>query len=193
MEPVVLKFTDNTQFTDDELFEFCAANKDLRIERDKNGQIIVMPPTGTNSGRQNFNINTIVGQWVFTNRHLGYGFDSSTGFRLPNGAMRSPDTAWIKKERWARLSSNEQKKFAPLTPDFIIELRSESDSLKELQNKMHEWIDNGCHLAWLIDTVEQKAYVYKADGLSKTINHFDEKLSGEDVLPGFELDLSVLK
>src|SRR5215211_4702415 len=110
MEPVVLKFTPRTQFTDDELFEFCAANKELRIERDKKGQIIVMPPTGAMSGNQNFTVNTLFGQWVLANRNLGYGFDSSTGFRLPNGAMRSPDTAWIKKERWEQLAPKEQKK-----------------------------------------------------------------------------------
>jgi Uma2 family endonuclease len=115
------------------------------------------------------------------------------GFRLPNGSMRSPDLAWIKKERWEQLSPEDQEKFAPLTPDFVIEVRSRSDSLKELQNKMQEWIDNGCRLAWLIDPVQQKAYVYKREGLIKTAETFNEQLSGEDVLSGFELDLSLLK
>lgn len=190
---MVLKFTANIQFTDDELFEFCVANKELRIERDKNGQIIVMPPTGSLSSHHNFNVNVIFGQWAMANKELGIAFDSSGGFRLPNKAMRSPDTAWIKKERWERLSKEEQKKFAPLTPDFVIEIRSESDSLKELQAKMLEWVENGCRLAWLIDPVEQKAYVYKPEGLIRTVDNFNEKLSGEDVLPGFGLDLSVLK
>ena len=193
MEPLILKLPSSKQFTDDELFEFCAANKELRIERDKKGQIIIMPPTGALSGNQNFTVNTLFGQWVLANKNLGYGFDSSTGFCLPNGAMRSPDAAWIKKEQWEQLSSDEQEKFAPLTPDFIIEVRSESDSLNELQDKMWEWMDNGCRLAWLIDPPEQKAYVYTPEGSMQTINSFDEKLSGGDVLPGFELDLLVLK
>ena len=152
-----------------------------------------MPPTGTLSGKQNFKVNALFGQWALRNENLGYGFDSSTGFRLPNGAMRSPDSAWIKKERWEQLSPEEQKKFAPLTPDFIIEVRSESDSLKELQNKMQEWTHNGCRLAWLLDPIEQKAYVYTPQGLVKTIESFEENLSGGDVLPGFALDLSLLK
>lgn len=193
MEPVVLKFTSGTQFTDDELFEFCAANKDLRIERDKKGQIIIMAPTGGLSGNRNFKVNTIFGQWVAANEHLGYGFDSSSGFRLPDKAMRAPDTAWVRKERWEGLRLEDQEKFPPLTPDFIIEIRSKSDSLPELKNKMETWISNGCRLAWLIDPPEQKAYVYTLNGLIQTIESFDETISGEDVLPGFQLDLSVLK
>lgn len=193
MEPVILKFTSNTQFTDDELFEFCVANKELRIERDKNGQIIIMPPVGSLSSHHNFSVNAIFGQWAMANKNLGLAFDSSGGFRLPNKAMRSPDAAWISKERWERLAVAEQKKFAPLTPDFIIEVRSESDSLPEQKDKMNEWITNGCRLAWLIDPIEQKAYIYTAEGLTQTINSFDEKLSGGEVLPGFELDLSLLK
>lgn len=193
MEPVILKFTANTQFTDDELFEFCVANKELRIERDEKGQIIIMPPAGGLSSHHNFTVNGVFSQWVTAHRNLGIAFDSSGGFRLPDKAMRAPDAAWVRKERWDALTLQEQKKFPPLTPDFIIEVRSESDSLKELQNKMLKWIRNGCRLAWLIDPLQQKAYVYNANGLTKTINSFDETLSGEDVLPGFQLDLSVLK
>lgn len=193
MELVVLKFPPDAQLTDDELFAFCMANKELRIERDKKGQIIIMPPTGTTSGKHNFKVNAIFGQWALAHENLGFGFDSSTGFQLPNGAMRSPDSAWIRKERWEKLSKEDQEKFAPLTPDFVIEVRSKSDSLKELRDKMHEWIDNGCRLAWLIDPVEQEAYVYTADGSVKAVNSFDEKLEGSDILPGFSLDLAVLK
>ncbi|MBD0277192.1 MAG: Uma2 family endonuclease [Flavisolibacter sp.] len=193
MEPVVLKFPPSTQFTDDELFEFCVTNKELRIERDKNGKLIIMPPTGGMTSNRNFKVNGLFAQWAAHNEHLGYGFDSSGGFRLPNRAMRAPDAAWVKKERWEQLSPEEQKKFPPLTPDFIIEIRSESDSLKELQDKMQEWIENGCRLAWLIDPLEQKAYVYTPEDATKIIESFNEKLNGGDVLPGFELDLSVLK
>ncbi len=192
MEPVILKFPADTQFTDDELFEFCVANKELRIERDKNGQIIIMPPTGSLSSSLNMTAASLLWNW---NQRLKKGvvFDSSGGFRLPNGAMRSPDAAWIKKERWEQLSPEEQEKFAPLAPDFVIEVRSRTDGLKELQSKMQEWIESGCQLAWLIDPVEQKAYVYTPQGLTKTLETFGEKLSGEEVLPDFELDLSVLK
>ena len=192
MEPLVLKFTPNTQFTDDELFEFCIVNKELRIERDKNGQIIIMPPTGSLGSLHNLTVASLLWNWN-QKSGLGVAFDSSGGFRLPNRAMRAPDAAWVRKERWERLTSEEQEKFPPLTPDFVIEIRSRSDSLEELQNKMQEWIENGCRLAWLIDPLEQKAYVYTPEGLTKTIETFDEKLSGGDVLPGFELDLSLLK
>ncbi|MBD0365263.1 MAG: Uma2 family endonuclease [Flavisolibacter sp.] len=192
MEPVVLKFPPNTQFTDDELFEFCAANKELRIERDKNGKLIIMPPTGSLSSLHNLTVASLLWNWN-QKSGLGVAFDSSGGFRLPNRAMRAPDAAWIRKERWEQLSPEEQKKFAPLTPDFIIEIRSESDSLQELKDKMHEWIENGSQLAWLIDPLEQKAYVYTPEDATKIIESFNEKLNGGDVLPGFELDLSVLK
>jgi Uma2 family endonuclease len=193
MEPVVLKFPPATQFTDDELFEFCVANKELRIERDQNGKLIVMSSTGGMSGNRNFRVIVLFGQWVSVNEQLGYGFDSSTGFRLPNGSMRAPDAAWVRKERWEKLRLEDKMKFPPLTPDFIIEIRSESDSLPELQTKMQEWISNSCRLAWLIDPLEQKAYVYTSEGLAQTIDSFNENLSGGDVLPGFQLDLSVLK
>lgn len=192
MEPVVLKFPPETQFSDDELFLFCVANKELRIERDENGQIIIMPPTGSLSSSHNMTVASLL--WIWNNRvKTGVAFDSSGGFRLPNGAMRAPDAAWIQKSRWDLLSREEQEKFAPLTPDFVIEVRSLSDSLAELHRKMQEWINNGCRLAWLIDPVEEKAYVYTTQGPTKTLQSFNEKLSGENVLPGFELDLSLLK
>lgn len=192
MEPVVLKFPPDTQFTDDELYAFCIANKELRIERDKNGKLIIMPPTGSLGSAHNLTVASLL--WIW-NHHSGLGiaFDSSGGFCLPNKAMRAPDAAWIGKERWSRLLPHEQEKFAPLTPDFIIEVRSKSDSLNELQDKMQEWMENGCRLAWLIDPVEQKAYVYTADGSVKTINSFDESIDGGEVLPGFVFHLSALK
>ena len=169
------------------------ANKELRIERDEKGQIIVMPPTGGMSSHRNFNVNGIFSQWVTANKALGIAFDSSGGFRLPNNAMRAPNAAWVRMDKWLSLRPEDQEKFPPLTPDFIIEIRSKSDSLPELKNKMLEWIKNGCRLAWLLDPQEQKAYVYTVNGLVQTIDNFDETLSGGDVLPGFELDLAVLK
>jgi Uma2 family endonuclease len=192
MESVVLKFPASTQFTDDELFEFCIANKELRIERDAKGQIIIMAPTGSLSSSYNMTVASLLWNWNQKSK-TGIVFDSSGGFRLPNKAMRAPDAAWIRRERWEALTLKEQERFAPLTPDFIIEVRSKSDSLPELKEKMIEWIANGCRLAWLIDPVDQKAYIYTTGSLMKTVDSFDEKLGGGDVLPGFELDLSQLK
>lgn len=192
MEPVILKFPASTQFTDDELFEFCITNKELRIERDNKGQIIIMAPTGSLGSAHNMTVASLL--WIWNQKEKsGVVFDSSGGFRLPDNSMRAPDAAWIQNERWQKLTLEEQEKFAPLTPDFVIEVRSKSDLLEEQQNKMEEWIKNGCRLAWLIDPLEQKAYVYKPDGLTQTSNSFDETLSGEEVLPHFQLHLSVLK
>lgn len=193
MEPVVLKFPPSTQFTDDELFEFCVANKELRIERDENGKLIIMSPAGGLSSHHNFIVNAMFGQWVVAHKDLGVAFDSSGGFRLADKSMRAPDAAWVRKDRWDKLQLEDQKKFPPLTPDFIMEIRSESDSLNELKSKVLKWIENGCRLAWLIDPLEQKAYVYTSNGLTQTINSFDESLSGGEVLPDFQLELSVLK
>lgn len=192
MEPVVLKFPTGTQFTDDELFAFCVANKELRIERDEKGKLIIISPTGSLSSHHNFMVNALFGQWVMAHKDLGVAFDSSGGFRLPDTSMRAPDVAWVRIERWQQLSVKEQERFAPLTPDFVIEIRSTSDLLPELKTKMLKWIKNGCRLAWLIDPLEQKAYVYTAEGLTQTLNSFDETLNGGAVLPGFELHLSVL-
>lgn len=193
MEPVVLKFPESTQFTDDELFAFCAVNKELRIERDENGKLIIMSPAGGLSSHHNFIVNAVFGQWVVAHKNLGIAFDSSGGFRLADKSMRAPDAAWVRKERWEQLQLEDKKKFPPLTPDFIIEIRSESDALPELKGKMLKWIENGCRLAWLIDPLEQKAYIYNPNAPVQTVGSFDETLSGEDVLPDFQLPLSVLK
>lgn len=192
MESVILKFPAASQFTDDALFAFCVANKELRIERDENGQLIIIAPTGSLGASHNMTVAALLWNWNRT-AQSGIVFDSSGGFRLPDTSMRAPDAAWIRMERWQELSPNEQEKFAPLTPDFIIEIRSKSDSLQELKSKMLNWVKNGCRLAWLIDPLEQNAYVYKPDGVLQTAGSFDETLRGEDVLPGFELPLSVLK
>lgn len=189
----MLKFPPDAQFSDDELFAFCAANKALRIERDEKGRIIIMPPTGGISGNRNFKFTTKLGQWAAANEHLGFGFDSSRGFRLPNKSMRAPDAAWVSKDRWENLQAEDKKGSPLLTPDFVVEIRLESDSLSELKNKLLEWITNGCRLDWLIDPLEQKAYVYRASCPVQTIGSFKEILNGADVLPGFELDLAVLK
>ena len=176
-------------FTDEQFFQFCVQNRDVRIERDRNKQIFIMPPTYSITGDRNAEIIFQLKLWNHKD-NKGIVFDSSAGFTLPDGAMRSPDTAWISKERWEKASENDKKRFAHICPDFIIELRSETDHLKMLQDKMEEWIDNGCRLAWLIDFKEKKVYVYRNDKTVEIIDSFDNKISGEDVLSGFELDLN---
>ncbi|MDL5049320.1 Uma2 family endonuclease [Oscillatoria amoena NRMC-F 0135] len=192
MDSFILKFPSDTQFSDDEFFEFCAANDPLRIERNSKGQIIIMSPSGSKTGNIHFKINHAFSTWVMENDGSGYGFDSSAGFKLPDQSVLAPDAAFVAKQRWESLTEEQQKKFAPLTPDFIIEVRSESDSLSQLKSKMDDWVRNGCRLAWLIDPIEKKAYVYKPGGPFAVIDNFNATLSGEDVLPGFELDLSKL-
>lgn len=192
MEEVILKIPEHYPMTDDELFELCVANKELRIERDEDGQLIIMSPAGGITGNINFKLITIFGEWMEKNSHLGYGFDSATGFRLQDKSMRSPDVSFVKKEKWDALTLEDQEKFAPVCPDFVIELRSKSDSLLQLKNKMEKWIKNGCQLGWLIDPIEKKSYIYKPDLPIKEVNGFDNTLSGENLLSGFELDLSRL-
>lgn len=193
MDLVTLNIPVEYPMTDDELFAFCAANKELRIERDELGQLIIMSPAGGITGNLNFRLTSIFGQWVEDNMELGYGFDSATGFRLADKSMRSPDVPWVKKEKWDALVLEDQEKFAPICPDFVIELRSKSDSLSQLKSKMEKWIENGCELAWLIDPIQQKTYIYKSNSTTQEIIGFDKKLSGETLLPGFELDLIRLK
>ncbi len=174
--------------TDEAFYQLCLANPDLKFERSAQGELIVMSPTGGESGRRNAEIATDLGLW---NREtqLGYTFDSSTCFKLPNGAERSPDAAWIQCDRWNALSPDDQRKFPPLTPDFVIELRSATDNLAMLQAKMQEYQDNGVRLGWLINPQDQTVEIYRP-GRSVEIQEGIAPLSGEDVLPGFSLDLS---
>jgi Uma2 family endonuclease len=178
--------------TDEAFKRFCAANPDLRIEMDKDKNLIVMAPTFSQTGRYNAKLLTSVENWSEAT-NLGYAFDSSTGFRLPNGAKRSPDVSWITKERWEALSEDEKEDYAPICPDFTIELRSKTDRLKRIQAKMEEYLENGCRLGWLIDPVEQQVFIYRLNGSIEIINGFDKQLSGEDVLPDFVFDLNILK
>ncbi|GAA4396265.1 Uma2 family endonuclease [Nibrella viscosa] len=187
--PLVLKKLDS--MTDDEFFAFCRANDPMEFERDKNGNIIIVAPTGSKTGLRNI---TLSGELYAWNKYhgLGYAFDSSTGFNLPNGATRSPDAAWIAKERWEAIPDEQQEKFAPICPDFVIELRSASDDLKYLQEKMAEYRENGCRLGWLIDRKEQKVYIYRQGQSVEIRESFETTLSGEEVLPGFTFDLRLL-
>ena len=191
--PMLLDMSAIGGLTDDELFALCTSNKMLRIERTKEGEIMLLHPTGSESGYRNSDVNYFLAHWN-RQKHLGLVFDSSTGFRLPSGAMRSPDAAFILRERWEAVPLEERKKFAPICPDFIIELRSENDALSALQKKMREeWIENGCRLAWLIDPFAEVIYIYRTGGSVSEVHGFDNSVSGEDVLPGFVLELKELR
>ncbi|BAZ20071.1 hypothetical protein NIES4073_09450 [Kalymmatonema gypsitolerans NIES-4073] len=168
--------------------ELAAVNRDLRLERTATGELIVMPPTGSDTGNRNLDIE---GQLWLWNRQtkLGVVFDSSTGFHLPNGANRSPDASWVKLERWEALTPKEREGFAPICPDFVVELRSPSDSIETLRAKMREYMENGASLGWLIDRKSRKVEIYR-QGRDVEVLDNPTTLSGEDVLPGFVLDLS---
>ncbi|NER98005.1 MAG: Uma2 family endonuclease [Symploca sp. SIO1B1] len=176
------------QVTQEQFEALSAINRDLRLERTAAGELIVNPPTGGESGRRNFSITGQFSRWQEEHEDLGEGFDSSTGFRLPNGGDRSPDAAWVIRERWESLTPQQRKGFVPLCPDFVIELRSESDSLPKLQAKMREYIDNGAKLGWLIDPQNQRVEIYRAGREVEVLEH-PSSLSGEDILPGFVLKL----
>lgn len=178
--------------TDDEFFNFCQQNQDLRLERDHNKQIYIMAPTGFNTGILNSDIITELSIWNRKSR-TGKVFESNTGFTLSDGAVFSPDAAWISSEKISKLTEEEKNRFAPVCPDFIIELKSLSDNIKQLQNKMLKWVENGAQLAWLIDPANKQVFIYRADNSVEIIRGFNNKLSGENVLPGFELDLQILQ
>ena len=176
---------------DDTFFDFCQDNQHLRIERNADRTIIIMPPTGTLTGEKNSEIAADLTIWKRKNG--GHSFDSSTGFTLDNTAVRSPDASWMSDERYSSVELVELKKFARIVPEFVVELMSESDSLRELQEKMEEYIDNGVLLGWLISSKTEEVFIYRVDGTINKIVGFDNKLSGENVLVGFEFDLKLLK
>jgi Uma2 family endonuclease len=165
-----------------------AVNRDLRLERTAQGELIVNPPTGWETGRRNWNIAGELYLWWRNAGEPGQAFDSSTGFILPNGATRSPDASWVSQERWQMLTPEQKGTFANICPDFVVELRSSSDSLKSLQGKMREYIDNGAKLGWLIDPQQRRVEIYRP-GMVVEVLENPVELSGEVVLPGFVLNL----
>lgn len=173
--------------TDEEFRQIAAANEDLCFESTKDGELVIMPPTGGNTGRRNSKISTQLENWSSAN-NLGEAFDSSTLFVLSNGARRSPDAAWIRRNRWDALTLEQQDKYPPICPDFVIELVSPSDSVEELRQKMQEYLDNGVKIGWLIDPKTRFVEVYRS-GQNKEILDSPATLSGEDVLPEFLLNL----
>lgn len=189
--PIVLNFRDVLdKISDDEFESFCRHNPDVEIELTKEGELVIMPPTGGKTGIRNFSLIFEFGKWLEKHPN-GVAFDSSTIFKLPNGAKRSPDLAWIKNERWEKLTDDEQKKFPPLCPDFIVELRSPSDSIRSLQNKMTEYIENGAALGWLIDPLEKQVHVYCPNSEIEILDN-PKQVSGEPLLAGFVLNVRKL-
>jgi Uma2 family endonuclease len=170
--------------------QIAADNPELRLERSKQGHLIIMAPTGGETGNWNSELNLEVGLWN-RNNPMGKTFDSSTGFELPNGGDRSPDVSWIPLAKWEALTPEERRGFLPLCPDFVIELMSRSDSWPQMQAKMLEYMENGCRLGWLIDPRNKRVAIYRLGQLPEILMAPDN-LSGEDVLPGFLLDAKFL-
>ncbi len=175
------------KLTDEDFYDFCQLNPDLRIECTAEGDLIIMPPTGAETGGRNFALIGLFYAWAIADE-TGKGFDSSTIFKLPNGAHRSPDLSWVKLSRWDALTDNERRGFAPLCPDFVIELRSHTDSLPMLQEKMNEYIANGAQLGWLINPFEKKVYVYRPGAQVECLDD-PETVAGDPLLKGFTLTL----
>ncbi len=180
------------QMTNDELYDFCIQNKGLRIERDKDQNIIIMSPVGWESGFFEKNFIFELELWVRQNKQ-GLTIGSSTGFLLPNGAMRSPDACWISQKRWEEVPEDQKQKFLPLVPDFIVEIKSPGDSIKDLKVKMEEWMENGVRLAWLIDSKAEMVYIYHNKRTVEKIIGFEQVLKAEEIMSGFEFDLRQLK
>ena len=189
MSALPIRIPDLPSMDNDRLYNFCVYNPELKIERNHKGELLIMAPTGGETGNRNFFINGIIFAYLKQKSPKGKFFDSSTGFLLPNKAIRSPDASWISADRWNALRPEERKKFVPLAPDFLIELLSESDELAFAQLKMQEWMENGVRLAWLLDPFQKMSYIYRQNRELEIISGM-VTLNGEDVLPDFELDLS---
>jgi Uma2 family endonuclease len=187
--PILLQMPDNLQMTDEQFYQFCQVNRDYRIERNQLGEISIMAPTGGVTGNRGGNV---FGQlWVWSEADgTGICFDSSTGFILSTGAERAPDASWIKLERWNTLTPQQQEKFPPICPDFVIEIRSASDNLKPLKEKMQEYMnEEGTQLGWLIDRKNRQVYIYRP-GMDVECLDNPETVIGESVLPGFVLNMN---
>ncbi|MBW4645434.1 MAG: Uma2 family endonuclease [Goleter apudmare HA4340-LM2] len=187
MTALILNLHPTIELTDEQFFQLCQNNRDLRLERTAEGELIIMPPTGWESGNRNSRLTQRLGNWTDADG-TGLAFDSSTGFKLPNGANRSPDASWVKRDRIVALNPDTAR-FLPIAPDFVAELSSATDSLEKLQQKMQEYIDNGVLLGWLLDPQNQRVEIYRPDAEVEVLQS-PNSLSGEDVLRGFVLDLA---
>ncbi len=180
---------DTVHLTDEQFYEICQNNREFKFERTAKGELIIMSPVGGESGNREADLIIDLGIWNRQTR-LGFTFSSSTIFKLPNSADRSPDAAWIRRERWEALTPEQRRKFPPIAPDFIIELRSATDDLEMLRDKMREYMDAGVQLGWLINPQQQQVEIYR-QGQDVEVRNLPTELSGENVLPGFNLSLSL--
>ncbi|MBP0016161.1 MAG: Uma2 family endonuclease [Cyanobacteria bacterium SBLK] len=189
-ETLLLEFprTLKLYITQEQFAALAASNRELRLERTAEGELIVNPPTGWKTGERNWSISGELYIWWRNSGEQGKAFDSSTAFTLPNSAIRAPDSSWVSQERWDALTPEQKRSFANICPDFVVELRSDSDTLKSLQEKMQEYMDNGTILGWLIDPKKRKVEVYRLGSEVEVLSNPTE-LSGEDVLPGFVLNM----
>ena len=190
MNTFLVQLNPDTQLTDRQFQQLCQDNRNLNFERSAQGDLIIMSPTGGSTGNRNGRLNQQLFNWADRDRS-GIAFDSSTGFKLPNGADRSPDAAWVTNDRWNTLTVDEQDRFIPLCPDFVVELMSPSDSRSVLQAKMKEYQENGVRLGILIDRSAKQIEIYRIGKSIETVDR-PEIISGEDVLPGFELKMSLI-
>lgn len=185
---LVVRLSPVVEMDDDQFFDFAQLNRDLRLERNAEGELIIMPPTGWETGSRNADVTMQLRAWAKRDRK-GTAVDSSAGYILPNAAIRSPDASWVKNDRLEGISRNERQKFLKLCPDFVIELKSPTDFLNQLHVKMQEWIDNGAQLGWLINPEEKRVYVYRPNATVQIVEN-PKTMSGEPVLPGFVLELT---
>ncbi len=187
MTAIILNLNSIVRLTDNQFYQLCRDNPEVKFERNTNGELIVMSPTGGETGKRNA---LMIADFVIWNRQtkLGEVFDSSTCFKLPNDANRSPDVSWVKKERWDALSPEQREKFPEIAPDFVLELMSPTDSLRETQEKMQEYMDNGVKLGWLINRKTRRVEIYRP-GQQPFVLESPRTLQGEDIIPGFILDL----
>jgi Uma2 family endonuclease len=184
--PPVLKL--KLDLTDEQFFQLCQRHPDLKFEHTAEGELIIMSPIGGETGDRNSELNFQIRAWNRQTK-MGKVFDSSTGFKLPNGATRSPDTAWVSVEQWDALTLDERETFLPLCPDFVVELMSPSDSVEKVREKMREYQDNGAKLGWLINRKAQHVEIYRPNQPVEVLSS-PRTLSGEDILPGLTLDLA---
>lgn len=186
--PVVIRLQPVFDVTEDKFFEFCQLNAEWRIERTAQGDVLILPPTGGETGSRETKLSTQLTNWAEQDG-TGVAFGSSTGFDLPNGATRSPDASWVERSRLEMLTTEQKKKFLPLCPDFVIEGRSPSDRLDDLKEKMQEYIDNGARLGWLLDPISRRVYVYLPGSPVECLDN-PQNISAAPTLPGFKLDLA---
>ena len=187
MDGLTINFIPVIQLTDEQFFQLCQINELIRFERNADGTLLLMPLVGGLTSNCNANLTAQLGVWN-RDESLGIAFGSSVGFILPNGAVRSPNASWLRHDRWDSLTQEQKEGFPPLCPDFVVELRSRTDSLKELQNKMQEYRDNGARLGWLIDLETRQVKIYRS-GRDVEVLQSPASLSGEDIVPGFVLNL----